>query len=531
MGLTNHYMQPGVPASVCQSSLTETRSCAILGVGLRGLLWAISLGMLMAGQGCLMGEDYHRPSRPSVPMWDAMFEGEKNTTIKLDSLKEPDGDWWRLFGNDELDQLMDQALRQNHDVRRAAFRVMEARALMVSSRAGLFPQLTAVGSESNIQISKNTLAGLGLATQPGGATSQTFVSPGKHYKLYNTAMDLSWELDLWGRIRRGLEAATADAEALEHDRRGVVLTMLGDLGAVYFELRELDELIELAERTERTRRDSFEIITSRYRAGLATNLDVKRAEELMESIAAQIPEYRRLRAVALHHIEALIGSDPGVVNLPPKPLRAVVTQLIIPVGLPSQILERRPDILEAERNLASANAHIGEARAYFFPTLAITGAGGVQSVQLGNWLTNNSRTYNIGPSVTLPIFLGGTNVARLANAEARYQELLEQYQQTILNAFREVADLLVAVRTRADQRAHQLKQVKAAREARGLAEQRYLGGIADYLDVLDAEREILTAETALVQTEYARLNDLIMLFKALGGGWKPGNEPPGVSDR
>jgi NodT family efflux transporter outer membrane factor (OMF) lipoprotein len=530
MGLNNHYVQTGVPAPVCQSSRNETRSYTILGVGLRGLLWVISLSMLMAGQGCLMGEDYHRPSSPPVPRWDSMFEGEKNTTIKLDPLKEPDGDWWRLFENDELNQLMDQALRQNHDVRRAAFRIMEARALMVSSRAGLFPQLKALGSETNIQVSKNTLAGLGLASKPG-TTSQTFVSPGKQFTLYNTAMDLSWELDLWGRIRRGLEAATADAEALEHDQRGVVLTMLGDLGAVYFELRELDELIELAERTVRTRRDSFEIVTSRYRAGLATNLDVKRAEELMESIAAQIPEYRRLRAVALHHIEALVGSDPGVVNMPSKPLRAVVTQPIIPVGLPSQILERRPDILEAERNLASANAHIGEARAYFFPTLAITGSGGLQSVQLGNWLTSNSRNYSIGPSVTLPIFLGGTNVARLANAEARYQELLEQYQQTIVNAFREVADLLVAVRTRADQREHQQKQVKAAREARGLAEQRYLGGIADYLDVLDAEREILTAETALVQTEYARLNDLVMLFKALGGGWKPDNEPPGVSDR
>ena len=454
-----------------------------------------------------MGENYHRPATPSVLTWDAMFDGETNTMIRLDPMKEPAVDWWRLFGNDELDQLIDQALQHNHDVRRAAFRVMEARALMVSSRAGLFPQLTAVGSESNIQVSKNTLAGLGLASSPGTA-SQSFASPGKHFTLYNTAMDLSWELDLWGRIRRGLEAATADAEALDHDRRGVILTMLGEIGAAYFELRELDELLELAERTVRTRRDSLAIITSRYRAGLATELDVKRTEELVESVAAQIPEYRRLRAAAGHHIAALVGSEPGVVVLPPKPLRAVVAQPIIPVGLPSQILERRPDILEAERNLASANAHIGEARAYFFPALAITGAGGVQSVHLDNWLTSNSRTYNIGPSVTLPIFLGGTNIARLENAEARYQELLEQYQQTIVNAFREVADLLVAVRTRAEQREHQQKQVEAARDARRLAEQRYLGGIADYLDVLDAEREILSAETALVQTDYARLNDL-----------------------
>jgi len=484
---------------------------------------AVSLSLLIAGQGCMMGENYRRPATPSVTTWEVMVDGETNTTIRLDPSTEPTVDWWRLFGSDELDRLIDEALQRNHDVRRAAYRVMEARAVMVSSRAGLFPQLTAVGSRADIQISKNTLAGLGLATTTRpGTTSQNFASPGKHYTLYNTAMDLSWELDLWGRIRRGFEAATADAEALDHDRRGVILTMLGDLGTAYFELRHIDELIDLTERTLRTRRDSLAIITNRYQAGLATELDVKRMEELVESVAAQIPECRRLRAAAAHHIAALVGSEPGGVTLPLKPLGAIVTQPTIPVGLPSQILERRPDILEAERNLASANAHIGEARAYFFPAFFITGAGGFQSVQLSNWLTNPSHTYNIGPSVTLPIFMGGTNVARLENAEARYQELLEQYRQTILNAFREVADLLVAVRTRAEQQEHQQKQVAAAREARRLAEHRYLGGVADYLDVLEAEREILSAETTLVQTQYMRLSDLVMLFKALGGGWKPG---------
>ena len=483
------------------------------------------LGLVIASLGCVMGEDYRRPATPSVPTWEAMAEGATNTTIRLDPTTEPTIDWWRVFGNEELDRLIEQALQDNHDVRRAAYRVVEARAVMVSSRAGLFPQLSGVGSVAAIQISKNTLAGLGLAAPRPGATPQNFASPGKHYTLYNTAMDLSWELDLWGRIRRGLEAATADAEALEHDRRGVILTMLGDLGTAYFELRHLDELLDLAERTLRTRRDSLAIITSRYRAGLSTELDVKRMEELAESVAAQIPEYRRLRAAASHHIATLLGGAPGTVTLPHQLLRAVVAQPVIPMGVPAQLLERRPDILEAERNLASANAHIGEARAYFFPMFVITGAGGFQSVQLSNWLTNPSHTYNIGPSVTLPIFMGGTNVARLEHAEARYQELLEQYRQTILNAFREVADLLVAVQTRAEQQEHQEKQVAAAREARRLAEHRYLGGVADYLDVLEAERDILSAETTLVQTQYMRLSDLVMLFKALGGGWNPGGSP------
>lgn len=502
------------------------RPCTALGTRPSRLISVAALSLLIADQGCVMGENYRRPAMPSMPTWEAMVDGETNTTIRLDPTAEPTIDWWRAFGNEELNRLIEQALQDNHDVRRAAYRVMEARAVMVSSRAGLFPQLSGVGSVADIQISKNTLAGLGLAVPRPGATSQNFASPGKQYTLYNTAMDLSWELDLWGRIRRGLEAATADAEALNHDRRGIILTMLGDLGTAYFELRHLDELLDLTERTLRTRRDSLAIITSRYQAGLATELDVKRMEELVESVAGQIPEYRRLRAAASHHIASLLGGVPGTVTLPHQPLRAVVAQPMIPMGLPSQILERRPDILEAERSLASANAHIGEARAYFFPMFVITGAGGFQSVQFSNWLTNPSHTYNIGPSVTLPIFMGGTNVARLENAEARYQELLEQYRQTILNAFREVADLLVAVRTRAEQQEHQQKQVTAAREARRLAEHRYLGGVADYLDVLEAERDILSAETTLVQTHYARLTDLVMLFKALGGGWKPGDDGP-----
>jgi len=242
---------------------------------------------------------------------------------------------------------------------------------------------------------------------------------------------------------------------------------------------------------------------------------------LVAEAAGIIPDLARTRAVESHRLEVLSGMSPGSLDLHSKPLRAVVVQPDIPVGLPSQLLERRPDILQAEATLMASNARIGQARAYFFPTLSITGQGGLQSVEFSNWFTGNSSTYSIGPSITLPIFQGGTNLARLDSAESRHVQMLESYQQTILQAFREVADLLTSLRARAEQIARQREQLSAAQESVRLAEVRYRKGLVNYLDVLDAQRTALAAETQLVLTERTRLTDMVGLFKALGGGWTP----------
>ncbi|MEQ1792553.1 MAG: efflux transporter outer membrane subunit, partial [Nitrospira sp.] len=256
-------------------------------------------------------------------------------------------------------------------------------------------------------------------------------------------------------------------------------------------------------------------------------LDVARTDVLVAEAAGLIPDLTRSRALELHRLEVLTGSSPGSINLGHKSLRAAVTQPEIPVGLPSQLLERRPDILQSEATLIAANARIGQARAYFFPTLSITGQGGLQSAEFANWFSGNSWSYSIGPSITLPIFLGGTNVARLDQAESRYQQMLESYQQTILQAFREVADLLVSLNTRAEQLVHQREQLTAAQTAVTLATVRYRKGLVNYLDVLDAQRSALTAETQVVLTERARLTDMVSLFKALGGGWtQKASSPP-----
>ncbi|MGQ0811946.1 MAG: efflux transporter outer membrane subunit [Nitrospiraceae bacterium] len=477
----------------------------------------VFLGAAMVLSGCLQGQTYQRPVVAVPANWDNLATGLSVSTQKL-----PEANWWQAFRNEELSGLIERALEHNHDVRRAALRVLEGRATVLSASAGLYPQVNLQGSYSRIEISKNTLAGLALAQ--GSATPQTFATPGTGFDLWNGAADLRWELDLWGRIRRGMEAASAEADAIGQDARAVALALVGDVGQAYFRVRELDEQIRIAQHNLAVRQESFEIIHTRASVGLASELDVKRAEVLVAESAGQIPEITRLRTVEVHHLEVLVGSQPGSLQLDTKPLRSVVAQPEIPVGLPSQLLERRPDILQAEGTLMAANARIGEARALFFPSISITGQGGLQTVEFSNWFTAGSRTYSIGPSVTLPIFLGGTNVARLDATESRYEQMLESYQQTILVAFREVADLLVSIRSRTEQLKSQHAQVEAAQTAVTLAEVRYRKGLVTYLDVLDAQRTVLAAETQLVQTERARLSDMIGLFKALGGGWT--SNPP-----
>ncbi len=466
---------------------------------------------------CLQGQDYQRPPVEVPDGWSRMTN---TTDTSIASDHQPEAAWWKAFQNEELSGLIEQALQQNHDVKRALARVLEGRASVMSATAGLYPQMNLSSSYSNIAVSRNTLAGLGLATgQQSGP--KVFATPGTTFDLWNSALDLRWEMDFWGRIRRGREAAVADAQAIEQDARAVALTLVSDVGQSYFRIRELDEQLNIAKRTLDVRQEYLDIIQKRASVGLASDLDVKRTEVLVAEAAGLIPDLARTRALETHRLEVLTGMSPGSLDLQSKPLRTVVIQPNIPVGLPSQLLERRPDILQAEATLIASNARIGQARAYFFPTLSITGQGGLQSAEFSNWFTANSSNYSIGPSIILPIFQGGTNLARLDSAESRYVQMLESYQQTILLAFREVADVLTSLRSRAEQLARQREQLSAAQEAVRLADIRYRTGLVNYLDVLDAQRTALAAETQLVLTERTRLTDMVSLFKALGGGWTP----------
>lgn len=473
-----------------------------------GLTCMLSLG------GCLVGPDYERPELEVPNEWRSLDaqDSEKGPRVVTDIL--PEAEWWKAFENEELSWLIEQALIKNHNVREAAFRVMEGRANVLAAGASLYPQLDVNASANRVQLSGTLFPG-----QTAGGR-QGFGLSGASFSLGRSTLDLSWELDLWGRIRRGIEAASADMDALEMDRRAVALSLISDVGQTYFRIREVDEQIEIARKNLAIREDSLSLIASRAKAGLVSDLDVRRAEVLVAESSAEIPELERLRAVELHRLEVLTGAPPDTIAIFPKPLREVIRQPPIPVGLPSDLLVRRPDILQVEQTLIAANARIGEARAFFFPSVSITGIGGFQTTQFSQWFDWSSRTMLIGPSLTLPIFKGGTNLARLEAAEANYHEMLEHYHQTILNAFQEVADLLVALQARTRQLESQRKQVKAADEARELAEIRYREGLVTYLDVLEAQRTVLSAELALVQTERARLTEMVGLFKAVGGGWE-----------
>jgi len=471
----------------------------------------LALGLLCSG--CMMGRDYHPPDRHPPDNWSGMTLDGSSSQLPITVGQVPEADWWRTFANDELNGLIEQTLDRNHDLRKAGFRVLEARAIAYGSGAGLYPNLSLNGDYTRIRRSETILVA------PTGGAPQGFAPPGANFDIWRAAIDLRWELDLWGRIRRGQEAFSAEALSSEMNRRAVMLSLISEVGQTYFRLRELDEQVEIAERNLAIQQDSLSIITNRAKAGLISDLDVKREEALVAQTASQIPELRRQRAVQLHQLELLAGVNPGTLVLSAKPLRSIVTQPTIPVGLPSDLLQRRPDILEKEEMLKAANARIGEARAYFFPSVAITGNGGFLTSEFDQWFKWGSRNMTIGPSVTLPIFEGYTNLARLEVAENRYQQMLEDYQQTILNAFREVADTLVALRTREDQLASQQQQVAAARESLELADIRYRKGLVTYLDVLDAQRTVLDAELGVVQTERARLTNMVSLFKAVGGGW------------
>lgn len=484
--------------------------------------WGCRLAMMAiigSLQACLLGSDYQSPDSRVPQNWNTMTMTGDTSSLSVSVGAVPEVSWWQVFQNEELNHLIEQALERNHDLRQAGFRVLEARALAQGAGAGLYPNVSVDGAYTRVRRSETILVA------PTGGSASGFAPPGANFNLWNAALDLRWELDLWGRIRRSQEAFSAEAFASDMNRRGIALSLISEVGQGYFRLRELDEQLEIATRNLALQQDSLSIIRTRADAGLVSDLDVKRAEILVSETAAQVPELRRLRSVQQHQLEWLSGLQPNTLALGTKPLRAVVVQPTIPIGLPADLLQRRPDIVEVEENLKAANARIGEARAYFFPTVALTGTGGFQTSEFDEWFNWASRNLSIGPSVSLPIFEGYTNMARLEVAESRYQQLLEQYQHTILNAFREVADVLTALQTRQEQLVHQQQRVQSAQDARELAEIRYRQGLVTYLDVLDAQRTVLFAELQLVQTQRARLTDMVILFKAIGGGWEQEQSP------
>ena len=466
------------------------------------LLLMMSLGTFVWG-GCALGPDYERPP---VAEPDS-FRMQQGATMEEVSLA--DLGWWELFQDENLQALIRKALVENTDVRIAVARVREARALLAATGADQFPRIDGKSSIQRNQTSQARVRQFGL---PGNipqipATNQ-----------FLATADLSFELDLWGRLRRATEAAQADLLARESARRTVVLTLVSDLARTYFELQELDAELELAQRTLEARREALDLIRLRKLVGQRSTLDIRRADQDVARARAVVPDLERQIGQKEHQLSLLMGRNPARIvrgtSLGEHPLPPAV-----PAGLPSALLERRPDIVEAEQRLVAANAKIGVAKAAFFPQISLTGNFGAQSLQFSELFVGYSRVWMFGPTLTVPLFDAGRNLANLEVTRAQQEQALASYERTIQQAFREVEDALLAHQKIREIRTERERTVGLSREAVELAQLEYLNGKASYLEVLTAQREALNAETALAQTQRNHLLAVVQLYKSLGGGW------------
>jgi multidrug efflux system outer membrane protein len=454
--------------------------------------------------GCTMlGPDFQRPQV-------ALPESYAESAETSGTLTSVPSNWWRLYEEPQLDRLVDAGLVRNTDVRLASARIEEAAAVLREAQATLLPLIEGNVDASRARSSQRSGAGSGTGT------SGTTPSVRNNFRIVATS---DFELDFWGRLRRLREAAGADFLASRYGRDAVMQALSAAIAQTYFTVRSLDAQLLVSQETLAAAQDSVEIARARAQAGLVSDLDVYQAQGNQAQVAAQIKDLHRLRAAAVHQLGVLTGkvdlqlerSDLATLPSPPLP----------PAGLPSTLLERRPDIRRAEALFAAANAQIGVARAAQFPTLSLTASLGVQSAELGNLLTANAGIWSFGLGVVGPIFDAGRYAARTEQAEARARQAAIQYEQVVENAFREVSDALSNVRLAADAEQDLAARVDQARNTLRLATMRYEAGYSAYLEVLDAQRTLNEAQLALARNRQIFLGFTVDLMSALGGGWTP----------
>lgn len=446
--------------------------------------------------GCKVGPNYKRPPVTIPGGYRGLPPETTETTASLGDEK-----WWAVFQDEQLQKLIRQALTDNYDVRIAAARVLEAQAALGITRADQFPTITGNGSGSNERYPKTTIT-------PPFETSPAEVN-----------LSLFWELDFWGKFRRATEAARATLLATEWGRRAVITSLVSNVATAYFQLLELDLEMDISKRTLDARKESVRLVGIREKGGTTSLLELRQSEELMYTAAATIPDLERRIEQQENLISILLGQNPAPVTRG-KPLIATAISPTVPAGLPSSLLERRPDIQAAEQQLIAANAHIGVAKAAYFPQITLTAVGGYQSPSLTNLFTGPAGLWSFIGQLTQPIFEGGRIRSGVRLTEAQQQEAVLSYQQSIQQAFREVSDSLVAYRKNQEFRQQQALLTAAALDATRLANVRYTGGVASYLEVLDTDTLSFNAEINLAQAQLNERLALVQLYDALGGGWQ-----------
>jgi outer membrane protein, multidrug efflux system len=448
--------------------------------------------------GCTVGPKYARPNVTTPTAYRGLTDDQvaKNEPSSLG-----DEEWSKVFQDQELQDLIRTALQNNYDVRIAAARVLQARAQLGITRADQFPSLSGGGSI----ISQRS-----VASGPLPAFQQT---------TGQLNVSASWNLDFWGRYRRATEAQRARLLAQEWARQAVISSLVANVASGYFQLREVDLELEISKRTLASRTESLKLTAMRTEHGIDTMLDQRQAEQLVYTAGAQVPDLERQIEQEENALSILLGNYPGFIPRGRK-LTEQPHSPEVPAGLPSALLERRPDVREAEQNLVAANAQIGVARAAYFPQISLTGTGGYQSSALTNLFTGPAGIWTFGGSLVQPIFEGGRLKSNVRLAEAQHQEMLLTYEQIIQGAFRDVSNALVAYRKNREFRIQEEKLTEAARDAAQLSEQRFNAGATDYLEVLTNETNYFSDELTLAQAQFNELQALVQLYQALGGGWQ-----------
>ncbi|BDC47966.1 RND transporter [Bryobacterales bacterium F-183] len=447
--------------------------------------------------GCTFGPKYQRPAVPAPTQFRGPVAGTDVDPAASASLG--DAKWWDVFQDEELQKLIRTALAENLDLRAAAARIAQAQASVGITRADQFPTIDGTGSASRIRNPSNP------------------VFPAFEANLSQLGLSAAWQLDFWGRYRKATEAARAELAATEWGRKAIIGTLVANVATAYFTLRELDLELEVSNRTLAARRESLTLNQTLEKGGAISLMDVHQAEILVEQAARNIPMLQKRIEQQENLISILLGRNPGPVARG-LPLVQQPTPPQIPAGLPSSLLERRPDIRQAEQRLIAANARIGVAKAAWFPQISLTGTAGYQAYSIQGLF--DSKVYNVGAGLTQPIFNFGRIRNNIRLTEAQKEELIATYQQSVQQGFREVSDALIAIQKNREYRERQQALENAARQATELSRVRYKGGVVSYLEVLQSETTLFSAEIELAQARLDERLAVVQVYNALGGGWQ-----------
>ena len=466
--------------------------------------WAL---MILAA-GCSVGPNYRPPEIAVAASWNEAQQSGFHTgpgpTLT---------DWWTEFNDPLLDTLIERAVQSNLDIRLAEARIRESRALRSVTASDAWPQLDAAGSYARSRSSENALS-------RGAGESSSFGANGAR-DLFRAGFDASWEIDIFGAVRRRVEAADANVAASVEERRNALVTLLGDVARNYIELRGFQRRLAVARSNLRAQQETLDLTRVRFEAGLSSDFEVAQAEGQVNTTAAQIPALESALKGSVHRLDVLLGQQPGALwselsNEAPVP--ALPPQAY--VGLPAELLRRRPDIRRAERILAAATAQVGAATADLFPRFSLTGSFGFQSINAGDLISSPSRFWSIGPTILWPVFDAGRIRANIAVRDAQQEQALTLYEKTVLTAFEDVENSLVNYAKEQTRYRALIDAVAANRRAVQMANELYTRGLIDFLNVLETQRSLYASESELAQSETIMASNLVALYKALGGGWE-----------